>query len=456
MKEKNAVRKIDPIGNPVCRRTYFKLSGKSIAPLLIGSGEDDDTDMDVLLDPYGAAFLPGSSLAGVLKHCMERLSSREQAEALFGKPQDDRDISRQSKVFVYDAELKQTRLNTRDGVCLDEFKTAVDKGKYEMQIIEPGAMFSIYIELVERVNDVKLASNLNNLEAMQKLLRYVKDIEFIVGAKSNRGFGRLSVEALMRKTFSMDKEGDRSVWLSWNWREEHAFDSAKCLEAVKPGELPLLKHCLSVPLNVKHTLLIRQYADTMSEAADCRQLKSGDIAVIPGSSWMGAIRARIAKIIWRMYPEKDFLDCQKALEPFFGSWNEGEKKTLLASKVEVEESLVHKFHLLPITRNSIDRFTGGTISGALYTAEVAVHGDTELKLHWAFTEEESDAICGLLLWAIKDLQTGLLAVGGETAVGRGIFKGDIARVKLDGQPVADQEAAYMQAAACWCAERMRL
>ena len=39
---------------------------------------------------------------------------------------------------------------------------------------------------------------------------------------------------------------------------------------------------------------------------------------------------------------------------------------------------------------------------------------------------------GLLLLAIKDLQNGYLAVGGETGIGRGIFKKS-GEVLLDGQ-----------------------
>ena len=48
----------------------FLLEGKIklCSPAIIGSGVDELTDLDILLDGEGRPFIPASSLVGVLRH----------------------------------------------------------------------------------------------------------------------------------------------------------------------------------------------------------------------------------------------------------------------------------------------------------------------------------------------------------------------------------------------------
>lgn len=437
-------------GNPIYRRTYFKLESELQSPLLIGSGEAEKTDADVLLDAEGKPFLPGTALAGALKHAAQTLFGKARAEALFGKSQNGTEKGRLSSVFVYDAVSKGARVRTRDGVRLDAYKTAVDRGKYEVQILEAGASFALCLELVEREDD---APELQSRAAeLQRLLTHLACGEIALGAKSNRGFGKLAARTLWVKAFSLRDAAEREAWLAWDWRGEDAFAAGERIVLQLPGQVQRLTHCLCVPLKVKRTLLIREYAKRFSNPVDYAQLKSGENAVIPGSSWMGAIRARIANIMRQINPALSFAQCQKELGRFFGTWAEEKSENRNASLVQIEESTLDNSRFLKVTRNAIDRFTGGTVAGALYTAEVAVQGDTTLQLCWpsGVTEAEMNVICGLLLWAVKDLQAGLLAVGGETAVGRGIFAG-AGEVQLDGRKISEeQETLFLKAAARWC------
>lgn len=451
MKTQEIMKIRDERGNPVCSRTYFRVTGKVKSPLLIGSGENQETDMDVLVDAYGKPFLPGTSLAGALKHAAEAFLSQEKAETLFGKPQRNRDNGCQSRVFVYDAALAQAKMSLRDGVRLDEFKTAVDMAKYEMQVVEAGAAFSFCLTLVEREQDAEADEAVKDL---QTLLSHLALGDITLGAKSRRGFGRLAVDEIKIKKFSMKEQDERNAWLDWDWRDEKAFDDALAVKLGTAEEMQLWEHCLCVPLNVKHTLLIRQYPKKLSDTMDYQQLQSGNKAVIPGSSWMGAIRAHIVSIMRQINPALDVSACQQELGDFFGTEveKEKEKAECQASWVKVAESVICDAKFLTITRNAIDRFTGGTVSGALYTAKVAVQGSTTLQLRWSRASKKDPAVlCGLLFWAVRDLQAGLLAVGGETAVGRGIFSEAAEPVRLDGVAVtAEQEKEFVRAAAQWC------
>ena len=79
------------------RRTYYKLDMKLKSPLSLGSGANDNTDGDVLLDSRGNPFIPATSLAGVIRHSLDE----ETAKKLFGSIGDD---GHASPVIVYDAD----------------------------------------------------------------------------------------------------------------------------------------------------------------------------------------------------------------------------------------------------------------------------------------------------------------------------------------------------------------
>ena len=104
-------------------------------------------------------------------------------------------------------------------------------------------------------------------------------------------------------------------------------------------------------------------------------------------------------------------------------------------------------------RTAVDRFTGGAAKGALFGETLWAGGNVLLTVHWqeqGLDEQEKNALPGMLLWAVQGLNSGLLTVGGESGVGRGIFEpaGD---VLLDGQEIEEEkEKQYLQAAAHWC------
>ncbi len=78
--------------------------------------------------------------------------------------------------------------------------------------------------------------------------------------------------------------------------------------------------------------------------------------------------------------------------------------------------------IIPITRTKIDRFTGGSMPKALFTENVCCGGKTTLKIGINKNCKEKKAVMGLIFLCLDDLKDGLLAIGGETAVGRGIIK----------------------------------
>ena len=91
-----------------------------------------------------------------------------------------------------------------------------------------------------------------------------------------------------------------------------------------------------------------------------------------------------------------------------------------SSRTTFGESRIEGYTNKMITRNAIDRFSGGTVDGALYTEKSCFYGDTCLEIGYA--KDCGEEFLKGLAASIVDLHFGLLSVGGLTAVGRGLFE----------------------------------
>ena len=149
--------------------------------------------------------------------------------------------------------------------------------------------------------------------------------------------------------------------------------------------------------------------------------------VIPGSSWAGAFRERFTVFTGTA-----------AMRNLFGYVEQKKKDetTPIArkSRITFSESRLSGGQWKKLTRNSLDRFSSATKEGNLYTEQTYYGGETELEI---IVDREAlhDAITPLSC-VLKDLHFGYLAVGGLTAVGRGLF--EITEVKVDGMDVTDK------------------
>ncbi len=113
-----------------------------------------------------------------------------------------------------------------------------------------------------------------------------------------------------------------------------------------------------------------------------------------------------------------------------------ENPTQAKSKIKISETVLHKGKPKTLTRIAVDRFSGAVKNHALLTEQSVFygHGKLVLRIDRQISEKTACALCAVLC----DLNNGYLAVGGETAIGRGMFK--ITEMKVDGVKLADIEA----------------
>ena len=110
------------------------------------------------------------------------------------------------------------------------------------------------------------------------------------------------------------------------------------------------------------------------------------------------------------------------------------------SNIIVGETEIEGAKDLTIVRTGVSRFESAVKKRSLYKEKTAVDGKLKLEIYirkGKYPEDEK-WILGLVLLALKDLQNGFLAVGGQTAIGRGIFEAD-GEIKIDGETGKEEE-----------------
>ncbi len=262
------------------------------------------------------------------------------------------------------------------------------------------------------------------------LFQAIQTGEIRIGGNKNRGFGRLSIEGIYQRAFryqDSQNEFDMEEWRAFK-------KDAKCLERYgRPvayadwkdrQEKGIEKYVkIKVPLRLTGGISIRKYS-AKPDAADFEHITCNGDSVIPGSSWNGAIRADAKDILLSLGKTQEETD--GLMEDWFGMVSK-DGKNAKQSMVVVGESIIDPEDSvrMPVMRNQINRFDASTKDGALYS-EIACFGGTmtlELMVR-KDGQKACRALLGLLSFVIEDIQRGYLAIGGQTAVGRGIFEAD--------------------------------
>ena len=410
--------------NKLVKSIYLKGDLVLKSPIIIGNGISEETDIDLLLDSNNNPFIPGSSLAGAINYELanKRGIDEKKLDLLFGRKDISKKENINSMIYFYDAYIKKDSpksISIRDGVKLNDYKTSEDKGKYDFQVLDTGAVFELKIEILLR----KKYENLDVFsdEIIGSILKIIKEGELRLGAKSNRGYGKVDLENIEISEFDFSKEEDIDRYIDFEWNNMNS-NYERFIKLPKEYKTPYTK--IEIPLDIKTTLFIRTYLLSNLEV-DSEQITIDKKAVIPGTSWAGVIRHRASKILNEINKKRKMND--KIIEELFGNEffeksEEKNKKDISASRIIFDESMdSENTKLVEIMRTKIDRFTGGACDTGLFEGRVAVGGKHSLNI---MIKDAKDYEIGLILLVIKDIENGLLAIGGETNVGRGIFKTD--------------------------------
>jgi len=323
----------------------LRISGTFVAetPLHVGGyGDSPDTDLPLAQNGRGESYVPGTSIAGVLRSwCENSLEGQDAIKELFGpKRVPGKEEGHASFVLVDDATIenaKEVLTEIRDGVGIDRFYgVAADKAKYDRAILPRGTKLSF-------VMTVEMGENKKSKQT-KAIIRYLLEAltksRVRLGAAKTRGLGRVKLTncTIKEEGFS-DFEAiikllrdENAAKPFANWRTE--FESS--LSETEKTELKKLKAeqlQLVIEINWKPRLPVMVKAGYDGIGVDVLPLTSGIdkdrlALVLPGSSIRGVLRSHAEKIIRTLLPDcsctkdkkfNDQIDATPLVEELFGS-----------------------------------------------------------------------------------------------------------------------------------------
>lgn len=415
----------------------------------LGGGAGDSADMVILRDVRtGGPLLPGTSIAGALRsHLADVLGGYQSAEdsrvsRLFGSPREN-DLGGQSPLIVFDSvgnPPQGSGVEIRDGVQIDIARgTAEDRKKFDLEVLPAGTRFPLrFDQLVPAVEDeAELLSLL--VTALDGLSRG----DVALGARRSRGLGMARANAWWAVRHDLTS---RAGWIRWVLsRHVHptgragsgTSDAAEACKAAAPT-LTLQRYedqrrrvVVEADLSLKGALLVRS-APATPDAPDAVHLQSGGRSVLPGTGLAGVLRTqalRIASVVRDRYGDSG-LWVEELFGPRMVGVTRAASSPLYASRLRIAEAAIENGTRTRGTRVRIDRFTHGVVPGALFEEEIEQLGRVRVRME---LREPRPGELGLLVLLLKDLLGGDAAVGGSSAVGRGVFTGKATLRMEDGR-----------------------
>ena len=161
------------------------------SPLMIGSGESEISDRDILLDKKGMPYIPASSFMGKLytelqtdkkkKYFGQKKVGENDKNANENKPEQNK-FEHQSYIICDDLPLIQgpgTNTAIRDGIRINPETGIVEEGaKFDYQVLEPGNHFALEMSI-----NVEPGTYEDCKELMKNIIYVLRKKQFALGER---------------------------------------------------------------------------------------------------------------------------------------------------------------------------------------------------------------------------------------------------------------------------------
>lgn len=460
---------------------------EAVTPLLVATGEKSIlADAVIATDVNGLPYIPGTTLAGIVKHALDGAI----ADELFGfrETNQDRqlrraevkDPSKGSEIIFTDARMVNhfgevmdglrtiiweedfyrfyRELPVRQHVRINQRGVVADSGKFAEQVIYKGTRFCFEMEMISAKPSGN-ESPARGKDLFAYLLRKLQSDVFRIGGGTRCGFGEITVIGKLSKQATLDltlkeqrdlyldKTSDLSDIRFWDSKAT-AFISDLPDKEVTGGwttyKLRLTANDFFLfgsgfgDEEADMTPVTEAYVDWTKTPAE---FKTNNI-LIPATSIKGAMAHRLA-FHWNRIEER-FVE-NKEKRPLVGNENpavlalfgsEGEKKDENKQQVkgrvilsDIIKPAITKKNSKLLNHISIDRFTGGTLDGALFAEKVFFGGENvfTLKILVENVALADERIRQAFEHTLIDIASGMLPLGGGVNRGHGVFGGIVCR-----------------------------
>lgn len=464
--------------NSINNRFLARIIIEAETPLSVKSGEKSVvSDAVVITDVNGLPYIPGSSIAGVLRHAWKDLKGEDEEKNLFGFQKGEDGVG--SRIIFSEARILNSEGKVMDGMLYPEkiskddllkhyvslpirqhvrighHGVAEEHGKFDEQVVFAGTRFCFEIEMLGNDKEV------NTFSELLEILNYSS---FRLGSGTRCGFGKIKVVSIQQASMSVNDERylDKSSNLeeSKNWKCWKTTTERNKEKDVSEGWRTYTMTLIPDDFFLFGSGFGDENAD-MTPVTELKVAWKENLAeikehayLLPASSIKGAIAHRVAYHYNRLIGifADDFINGGKnkegktisdyvganntAVRLLFGSEGKGDTKKIRGNVLFSDmyiESADAKDKIL--NHVAIDRFTGGAIDGALF-AEKTVYGKgTHLKLELQVNETgvrkmaENDTVYTNIMSALgatlDNLCNGMLPLGGGVNRGNGVFHGKL-------------------------------
>ena len=405
------------------KRYIAHITLEADTPLKIGSADSDFIkDSPIQRDWNGLPMILGTSIAGVLRKDFEG-----DADDIFGKENGSKVIFSNALLVDENSRVNEElllskspflklfdKLPQREHTAITQKGVAKEHSKFDEEVVYKGTRFRFSLEILE------------DESAFTKLLEMLQSPSFRLGGGSTKGFGKFKVieilssvvdtaEALATYSSSLNSTEGSRVELSTNIKPINHTSYSLTIE---PDEFFMFGSGFGDD-EADQIPVVEKIIDYQAKGLSANHI------LIPASSLKGAIAHRTAY----HYNLQNGLfvgdnEARLVISELFGEAKnskkeiEGSRGKVLFSdlfKLDREESKIFD-HV------AIDRFTGGGLDGALFQEKTTAQSDVwELEILLENGVEE--LFVEAFERALDDVCSGMLALGGATTKGHGVFSG---------------------------------
>lgn len=358
----------------------YRVTVTCLSPLRTGGSEQSREP--VLQYRSGICFLQGNSLAGAMRGWRDD-------EVLFGRR------NAPGTLTVSDLVFDAPDLITRPHAHMDSTTGALLKNTIFSAL--PTGTKGSFCLVWQGSDGIEQAQ-----QAIEEYLAALDCGEILLGAHTANGFGRIRLQAA-RRCYDLYQKEDRQAWFSW---QEDTDDGEPVILPHLPRGSILFRVRAEVPsILVKASL---SQGNRQNKYLSAVPIEENGRSVIPGSSLKGAVRAQMERIAPSFGIEDE---TAQMLGYSCSRENPGAAGKLFFSEGHFAGEEQPQTHM----RLRINQFTGGIFSGISVFDKTT--GGT---LCWEIrAPKDAPRICGLLLFALRDLGLGMYQIGSGSAIGRG-------------------------------------
>lgn len=423
-------------------------------PIAVGIGEKSIvTDAVVATDINGLPFIPGTSIAGVVRHILEEEGVK--TDDFFGYQKDDK--GKGSKIIFTDALMVGKEGTAIDGlqtidfndgfyahfkempirqhVRLNEKGTNEKGGKFDEQVVFKGTRFVFEMEMYAENDD-------KDKKDFERITKQLYNSTLRLGGGTRSGFGRIQVIDAKSAYLDLAQENDLELYLGKTSSLAQTWKGFQLLTN-KPESSD---HWQQYTLELEPADFFLFGSGFSDAEADMTPTTEASIKwedgrpefveanyIIPATSVKGALAHRTAYYFnkkKKRFADKGWgkaADENEAVKALFGSSaqhneDEGTIGNVLIDDIFIPSKDIEAESKL-FNHITIDRFTGGVKGGALFTEKTTNMRGRRITIQIsvkksALTDED---IKGAWEQALDDLKGGLLPLGGGTNRGNGTF-----------------------------------